>query len=383
MNGYMKFESERITTFQYLLSVTCFIQSSGLLTAFFTPLAKQDSWFVVLLGVVASLPVLWVYIAIMHSFPNKNLIEISLASLGRVGGTIVSLLFIWFFLTLTSLNLSNFNSFIRQTMLVETPVTVVSVLFVMLCAYAVTKGLKTVTRYATLFVIMAFGLTFFVSALTINIMDYNNFLPMFQQPPRLYVQSVNIIVAVPFGELLAFLMITPYISRGKKRKGTYLIGGFLLGSSTLLFVVLRDTAVLGSVGNLFSQPPFETLRLINIGGSINRLELLFTIILMILLFFKIAFLYYISVLAIAQLFRLKSYHPLVLITGALIIAHSTLYSYHSAVDRVSLVRQQLVTVWLVFEFVLPLVVLIAGRARGLHKASGQQSPNPAPNYRGQ
>ncbi len=376
----MKLEAGRITTFQYLLSVTCFIQSSTLLTAFFTPFAKQDSWFVVLLGIVAALPVLFVYKAIMHSFRDMNLIEICQASLGRFAGTAASLIFIWFFLTLTSLNLSNFSSFMHQTLLIETPVFVIATIFILLCAYTVHKGLKVVTRYAALFVIMAFTLIALVIVFTYNIADYNNFLPMLMQPVKQYVQSVNILVAVPFGELLAFLMITPYISRGKNHKGAYLLGGFLLGSTSLLYVVLQNNAVLGSVGHMFPQPPFEMLRMVNIGGSINRLEVLFAIILIILLFFKIAFLYYISVLAIAQLFRLKSYHPLVLITGAMIIVHSTLYSYHSSVARVSLVREQLVLVWLVFEFLLPLVVLVAGRARGLHKAApSKQYPNHAPN----
>jgi len=363
----VKLESGRITTFQYMLSVVCYIQSSALLTSFFTPIVKQDSWLVVLFGMAVSLPVLLVYAAIMRSFPGMSLIEICQTVFGKAVGSVVSLIFIWFFLTVASLNLSNFGSFMRQAVLVETPTMVVIILMIVLCAYAVEKGLKVITRYAPIFVILAYALTLLGIALTLNIMNFDNFLPMLNQPISRYIQSTNIIMTVPFGELVVFLMITPHISRGKRRNSAYLWGGFLLGGTTLLFVVLRDTAVLGNVGSMFAIPPFETLRLVNLGSSLNRLEILFAILLVILLFFKIAFLYYVTVLAFAQLFKLKTYHPLVLIVGVMIIAYSTIYSYHSTVVRAALIRQELVIIWLLFEFLLPLAVLIAGRARGLHK----------------
>ena len=157
----MQLEKSRITSFTYMLSVTCFIQSSALLAAFFSPLTKQDSWMVGLFGMVAAIPMLLVYTAIMRSFPGKNLIEICQAALGRVGGAIVSLMFIWFFLMLTSLNTSDLGMLLRQTVLVETPTIYTTSVCIILAAYAVYKGLNVATRYAPVFVLMSFALTIF------------------------------------------------------------------------------------------------------------------------------------------------------------------------------------------------------------------------------
>jgi len=362
----MKLESGQITSSQYMLSVACFIQSAALLSSFFTPITRQDSWLVVIFGMVAAIPVLLVYSGIMSSFPGKNLIQICNEAFGRVGGAIISLMFIWFFLTLTSLHTRDLGMLVRQTVLVETPTVYTTSLYIILCAYALLKGIKVVMRYAFAFVIISFLLTIVSILLTLNIMDARNFLPMLTLPAIKYVQGTNTVLSIPFGDLIAFLMVAPNVSQGKKRKRFYLFSGFLLGSATIFAVVARDTAVLGSVGALFSSPSFETLRLANLSNMLNRMEILFIVVLVIMLFFKIAVLYYVTVLATAQLFGLKSYHPLVLMLGALVIAYSV-FVYPDETVHAASGREIVPIFWLLFEFFLPLLLLIVGRARGLHK----------------
>lgn len=373
----MKLEKGRITAFQFMITIASYLQASSLLTSFFTPLVKQDSWMIVLLGIVAALPLLLIYLALMRTFPGKNLIEMCQSALGSVVGNIVSLLFIWFFLTLASVSLSSFGVFIRQTILVETPTIATVVICMIFCAYAVTNGLKVLTRYVPVITLMGYSLTALGIVFTLEIMDFNNFLPMLTQPAEKYIQSVNIMTTIPFGELVVLLMITPYVSPGKKRRGTYLFGGFLLGCITMLAVILRDTAVLGNVGMLSAQPSFETLRMVNIGTALNRMEIVFAIVLIVQMVFKIMFLYYVTVLATAQLFKLKTYHPLVLIMGVLITVYST-FAYPSTVVRATLGREALPIFWLLFELLLPLGLLIVGRVRGFHKqAATQISPDAA------
>ena len=366
----MSLEPERITPFQYMFTVACFLQSSALLSSFIAPLTLQDSWLMILFGMVCALPFLLVYSALMKSFPGRNLIQITLAALGKPLGTVVSLLFIWFFLTLSALNLRDFGQFIRQIILVETPIIIVITLCVLLCAYAVSKGLKVVTRYAPIYTLMAILLVVLAILLTLELMDFNHFLPIMAQEPIRYVQGTNVTTTIPFGELVVMLMIGPYVEEGKKRKGVYLLGGFLIGCGTLLAIVGRDIAVLGKVGPLFALPSFETLRLARV-LDLNRMEILFAIVLVVLLFFKICVLYYVSVLATAQLLNLKRYHPLVLMMGALIVGYS-FFVFPTSVVHASEGRETSAILWVLFEFLLPLLVLIVGRARGLHKK--QQQP---------
>ncbi len=55
-----------------------------------------------------------------------------------------------------------------------------------------------------------------------------------------------------------------------------------MGCATVLIVIARDTAVLASAGFLFAQPSFETLRSNNIAQSLNRMEIMFAIVLIVL-----------------------------------------------------------------------------------------------------
>ena len=370
----MKLESSRITPFQYMLSVACFLQSSALLSAFFAPITRQDSWLVVIFGMIVAIPELLVFMAIMRSFPGKNLIEIAQDALGRVGGTIVSLMLIWFFLTQGGLNLRDLGQFARQIILVETPIVVVISLCMLLCAYAVHNGLKVATRYAPVFSMMSIFLAVLTFMLTLKLMDFNNFLPILSQEPLTYIHGTNIVLSIPFGELVLFLMIAPSVKRGKRGMGAYLLGGFLIGSVTIVAVVVRDTAVLGRVGAMFSLPSFEALRMIRLTEALNRMEILFAIVLIVLLFFKITIIFYASVTAVAQLLRLKSYHPLVMILAAFTVGYST-FVFPTAEIHTAYSRNTAPIFWVLFEFLLPLLILIVGRARGLHKQP-QLSANP-------
>jgi spore germination protein KB len=327
---------------------------------------------------ICALPYLLVYSALMKSFPGQNLIQITLTSLGKPLGTVVSLLFIWFFVTLSALNLRDLGQFIRHIILVETPVIVVITLCALLCAYAVSKGLKVVTRYAPIYTLMSILLVVLTILLTLELMDFNHFLPIMAQEPVQYIQGVNVTTSIPLGELVVMLMIGPYVEEGKKRKGVYLLGGFLIGGATLVSISARDIAVLGKVGPLFAIPSFETLRLARV-LDLNRIEILFAIVLVVLLFFKICVLFYVSVLAIAQLLGLKRYHPLVLMLGALIIGYS-FFVFPTPVVHASESRETSAILWILFEFLLPLLVLIVGKARGLHKKqqpAQQQASSPS------
>lgn len=358
----MNLEKGKITPSQLLFSAACFIQSSTLLTAYVTGVADYDSWFVVAAGIVFCLPILLVYLGLMKLYPGKNLVEINDLAFGKILGKVVSFFHIMFFLTLAALNLRDLSLFVKQTIMVKTPDVVLSAVCVLVSAIAVRYGLQVVTRFAFLFIsisvlVLGFSLLFATSE-----MDLNNFLPMLQLPAVKYVQGVNIVLSIPFGELVIFLMVLPYVREKQKPLGRYFLGGFLMGAVMFLLVVFRDTAVLGNTLSLFVLPAFETLRIITLFGSLSRLEILFAIVLIILLFFKISLLHYVTVLSTAQVFKMKSYKPLVFAAGVLMISYGfTLYP--SSIQHDVSGGQTSDILWQVFEFILPLLALVIGKIK--------------------
>lgn len=346
--------------------VACFIQSSSLLTSFFVSITKQDSWMVVILGFLVSIPSLIIYTYIMKVFPNKNLIEINRTVFGAVIGNMISILYIWFFLTLASLNTKDLGDFVQRTIMKNTPSILIISIFLLLCAWAVRAGIKVVTRYSMFFTLI----TLFIVVVTIffisNQIKVDNLLPAFQLPTKAYVQGTHIISTIPFGEIVVFLMLNPNLDIKPREKRKYFFYGFLISGVTLLIIVLRDITVLGNTIEIFALPSFETFRLISIDYTISRVEVLLAVSLIVLLFFKISILYYVTVISIAYLFRLQSFKNLVMSVGVIIVIYS-FNLYPSLTEHIKSGTNVVPFEWIVFETIIPFVIAIVIKIKKPHK----------------
>jgi len=363
----MTIDKGHISGTRLMFTVACFIQASSLLTSFLLSLTYQDSWLVVLAGMAVGLVLIWVYRELMLAFPGKNLVQMLELTYGKVAGKALGALYLWQFLTLSSLNLMDMAETSKVAIMGEMPVTVLAIMCMVVCAYAVRHGIKTITRPSALFTFVTIPITVATILLTANQIDLGNLLPMLDQPWMKYVQGVHIISTIPFGELVIITMLNPNVDLKRKGSLKYLFGGFLLGAFTLFFVVLRDITVLGSTLHLFPQPALVSLRLVRLGEALSRMEILFVIILVTLLFCKISVLYYVTVLSIAQLFEAKNFRRLVVVTGALMVAYGlTLFS--NTVEHTESAQRTVPFLWTFFEILVPAVTLVVAKLRKLPAA---------------
>ena len=364
----MRIDKGLISGTQFMFSVACFIQASALLTTFISAVTLQDSWLVLLFGAALCLPLIWLYRTLMVMFPEQNLLQILSEVYGPVMGKIIGVAYIWFFFTLASLNLTDLGNFTKLTIMPETPNVVLILICVLVSAFAVRNGIKLVTKYSTLFAVITFILLGIGATLMFNQIKLENFLPMFDQPVGKYVQGIHIISTIPFGELVVFLMIHPYVKLSHRDATKYLFSGFGLGVITILIVLLLNIGVLGNLLDMFTLPTLVMLRLVNLGMALSRMEIIFAVILVMLLFFKVTFLYYVSVLATAQFFKAKAYPQLALAAGALTIAYG-LTLYPSLVEHAASAQEITPFLWTPFEILMPLLTFFIAKLRKLPKAS--------------
>ena len=360
----MQPKQEHITPLQLMFAVACFIQASALLTSFFLPIIGHEGWISVIAGKLIYLPVLFVYLSLSKRFPGKNLIEIFEIVFGRIGSFVVSLMILSSFITLTSLNARDLSQLVKQTIMVDTPPVALIAVCLLVCAYGLYHGIHVVMRYSVIFTVLAIFIAVMASLLTLNLRNFEHFMPMLIQPSMRYVQSFHISALVPGAELLVFLMIIPHIKQTKKGLTRYFLGGYAIGSLTILAVVVRDIAVLGNLVSFFSMPPFETQRMASLGEGLTRMEILYIIVMIVLLFFKILVQYYATVTAVSQFLKLRSYHPIVLVMGALFIAYAV-FVFPSAPVHAAFGREDTATVWTFLSVILPLLTLITAALRKL------------------
>ncbi|MEA4919404.1 MAG: endospore germination permease [Clostridiaceae bacterium] len=362
----MRIDKGQISGKQLMFSVICFVQGSSLLTTFIAGITMQDSWLVEIFGFIISLPLVYLYYKLMTMFPDKNLIQMLEHIFGTVLGKVIGALYLWFFLTLASLNLMDIVDFTKLTIMEKTPPAVIALICILVSSIAIRNGIKLVTRYSMLFVIITFLILIISIILGINLYRFDYFLPIFDLPLKNYIQGTHIVTTMPFGEMVVFLMINANVRMSTKEAKKYIFSGFIIGVFTVMMVILRDIAVLGNTLDMFTLPHLVFLRLVNLGEALSRMEILFAVIYIILLFFKITLLYYIVVMTVCYLFEVKTFRHMVLIAGAAMIVYGlTLYPY--SVKHLASAQQSVPFIWTFFEMVLPLITFITAKMRKLPK----------------
>jgi spore germination protein KB len=364
----MKIEKGVISSSQLFFMVTALIQSSAVIGAFSAGISKQDSWLAVIVAAVVSLPALLIYLSLMRRFPGKNLMEILELIYGTFLGKTVSLLYILIFFEISYANLRFMGDLLLTYMMPETPLVVIAIIFTALAGWITRKGLEVLARFASVAVAIVTVMIIATFILLIPQMDVTNFLPILDIPPKDFIQGVHISTAIPICEVMAFMMIIPYVNQAKQVKKSFLLG-CTAGVITLLADAIRNIAVLGPLYAISSSPSIDAVRLIDIANVLTRLEVLVITSLVLMLFYKTSLFFYSVVLGIAQTFRLPSYTPLVIPIGVLLIINSVVV-FDSNVEQAYAATNTWPFYLVIYEFVIPAVSLIIAMIRGLTNKTG-------------
>lgn len=349
-------EKGRITSKQLMYTVATYIFGGTLYMSFAVALTKQDTWFTVITGFTLSILFAWIIISLLKKFPGKTLIQVNDIVFGNIIGKIISSLYLFYFLVNPSWDIREIGDFITNYIMPETPIVIIIGLFTLVCIYAVHKGISTIIRNSFLIGILLLIVAAFDSLFLIPEMDFGNFIPMFNQPIKNYFESTLNVSTISFDGVLALAMIFPFVKDSKDFKKPVFLG-IVIGAILVLWIVIRDWAVLGETYNYLAIPSFHALRLVKIGQVFTRVEIVAATMLMAIRFFRISILCYCLILGAAQLFKLKSYRPIVCVMGIIIASVSTIFfdSISEAAYFNNYIGGQYIAF---FVFVLPSLTLI-------------------------
>lgn len=382
----MKLEKGCISPKDFVFATFCFMQATVLRSGYIVGLTRQDSWAMAITGLLFSLPMIGIYAMLLNSHPGKNLFEIDDLVFGPVLGRFVSALYLFFFLSLAALNMRDLGNFTVGYMMPETPMSVIFLLFLIGCVYGLGKGIKNLMYLSPLISFIT------ISALVVNFIlllsdvDFSFLKPFFQMEMGKYVQSTVSVAAVPIGEIVVFLMLTPMLKEGAKA-GTPLLLGAALSALSMMLVLVRDIITLGPLSMIVSLPSFESVRYISLSGVLTRLESIYAVTLVLLFLFKISILLYVFALGLTQLLnqgsRLpanrqsnnqliepeqmphkKRYPPFLRLSAALVFFYS-LFVFESVMENRDWGATAAPFFSLTFELFLPAVTLLAVGLRRL------------------
>ncbi len=310
--------NDELKTSQLTPLTISFILGSALLITMVDGITAHDTWMVVIAGFVLCLPFLLIYAHLAKRFPGKSLIEMNDVIFGKVVGKIVSAIYVAYFFLLLTFNINDAAGFYVGYVMPDTPDMAFLIIFTLVCAFAVHRGLVAIAKVSLATTALAVTVVALTTLMLIGNMDFSNLLPMFDKPLGRYVQAVQIVVELPFLEIVSLLMVMPLIKDNRKLTRSWITGA-AVAAVLMLAIVLRNTLVLGGASNILGENSFEAIRLINIGEFLTRIELLIAINYTTFFFIKISVLYYVTLNGISQLLRLERANALILPLGSIAV----------------------------------------------------------------
>lgn len=365
----MRLEKGEISSSQLMFLISCFIQAGLFPLSVAYPIAKHDTWLAVIAAFIMGIFIVLIYLALASIFPGKNLVQINDLIYGPYFGKFVSLQYIYFFIISLSGYLWFIGDFVLTYIMPETPIVVIMIMFIFICAWAVRKGIEVIARVSVLFVFIPGVIILLTFALLLKDIEFTNFLPMFEISLGDFIQSTNIIMHVSVCEVIVFLMVIPYMNKPKQVKRSVILG-IISGGLILLAGAIRNIASLGPLAAIVTSPSLQAVRLINIGKIITRLEVLVAMAQILLLFIIASVFYYAAVLSIAQITKLRTYLPVVLPIGIIGITLSII-SYDSRMQFSYSTMYITPVLSMYLYIVLPLLSLIMAKLRKLPQRKGR------------
>lgn len=329
--------------------------------------AGQDAWIAILLSIIEGLILFLASMVLSGRFKGKNLVQINEIVYGPYISKLISIAYLWFLFHVASLILTTFKDFFLVTTLPRTPSLAIMMIIMLVCAYAVKNGIEVIARCGQILVVVSIVSSFLSSMFLLEKFSIENLFPMFEISLKNLLIEAHGAATFLYGDMVVFLMIIPCLNHiSGRRIYKWVAMAFLLGGLFIAIISIRNIATLGMMTKINLYPTFQADRLINIGNLLTRLEIFTVTGFLTMGFINFSTLLYATVLGGAELFGLRSYRPLILPIGILMVLVA-LMNFKN-ITGVTLFARQIFPIYsLPFQVGLPLLTLIIALVRGLPK----------------
>ena len=319
-------EQIKITKIQALmLGITSITVTGHLL---FIPVvivhAGRDSWISLILAIFPAILIGFTVALLSQRYPGASMVEYCQTILGKWGGKLVVIIFLFYFLHEASLSIRGFGEFYTSAVTPRTPIIVFLIAILFLAGYAVRCGLEVMARTNQVILVSLIPIGILASILTHRDKDYRNFLPILEESLAPAWDGALPIISL-YSSIFVLSMVFPYVNDTKQLKRYSIMTMLIL----IIMFVGPLTGVIAIYGAERAQglyfPTFLILRDIDI-GALQRLDILGILLWSMGSFSKVTLFLYAIALGTAQLCKLEDYKILVVPIGALVAIISIINS---------------------------------------------------------
>jgi spore germination protein KB len=281
--------------------------------------AGQDAWISAAISILLGIALILMYNKLGSLFPNLPLTDLCQLAFGKWIGKGLSLLLLGSAYLLAALVLRNIGDFMTIQLLVDTPIQAILALFVVVTIMGARLGLEVLARAAEIFFPWFILLFSLLVILVIPEMKLDNLTPILEDGLKPTIRGTISALQLPFLELIYLMYLFPHVRKASRAKISFL-KGCLLGGFVLFTVTFLSITVLGyELAARQFYPTYALAKKVNVGGFLQRIEVLVAVMWFLSIFFKLALLFYTVSYESAKLFGLRDYRPLTMPLGMILV----------------------------------------------------------------
>jgi len=340
------------------------------------PETKQDTWVSILLASVLILPLMALYVRIIHLYPGLNLFDILFKVFGRIFGRILSLLIIFYAIHLGSMVIKVSSEFIDIVNMPETPELLTIVFITLFSIWSVKSGAENIGRLAKftyLILLVSIALTFIIG---LKDMKLDNLKPVMQTDFKSLLSAAYTLDTLPLGEMVLILVFFSSVSAKASASKIYVKS---LISMTILYLVvtLRNVMILGvPMALMVDFPSYSSVSVISVGDFFSRVEVLTGINLILAGFIKGSVCLYAASVGLTKVLSIQNQKSTV-VPCALLIATLSGMVFSNSTDMLEFVKVLRIYV-IPFQIIIPLMIWIGAEIQTkLNSSKPGSSETPA------
>lgn len=367
----MTMEKAKISAIQ-LFSMMYFFELGSALVVSLGSAAKKDAWLAIFIGLCGGIVLFFMYYALYRQYPHLLFTQLARKIVGKYLGWTIGLIYVIYFMYAAARDLRDFGDLLRTSTLPKTPILAISVLFVLVLCYALFLGIETIGRTAEVFIVILifFGVTASLLVLFSGYVDIHNLQPILENGWGPVLKTVPTVVFFPFGELLVFTMILPYLNRPELTKKVWM-SVLITSGITLIFTTCLNIAVLGvGVMEVATFPLLSTIGRVNLFDFIQRLDAVVVLSFLLTMFYKISIFFYSAVIGMVDLFKINKLQHILLPSGVILIVLTMVISsdFSEHIEE----GQKLLpnSLYLFIHIFIPLFLLLVAGVRNRFKKAG-------------
>ena len=365
----MKFHMNvtKISIYQLITLMTLFLLGSSIVLGLNLQ-AEENAWIINTGAAITGVLLFFFYAYLLkrNGWPEfHKLLELAF---GKILGKVVLILYSLYFLYIAVRVLKDFIYFITQTFYYNIDHWIIAFVSVCLICYAAVLGLEAVARTSEIlfvFTVLLITLIIFFSFLS-GIMMGENIRPIIDLE-ILDLSNWVQYITFPYGEMVVFLLLFPFLNDHKKlmKQGWIAV---VLSGVILITVSEIIIAILGAkVASLYTYPLVKAIEMIELLGIIQHLELLTAFAFIIVGFVKVTIFFISGAKGISYVFPILQEKFIIALLGAMIFLGSFIIA--KDLPEHLFIGLELVPLYLhvPFQFFLPLLILLLTWMKGRKK----------------